>query len=346
MRSKFLKLLLALPCMLAADDTTEDTTPDVTPEEVQVQLNAAEKQFNDALKLFNPWYTGPIITPSASMVPPGMALIQPYIFFTDNFAAFNSHRHIVSTPNVFGIKVQPLLLQVGITPSLDTTLVMGAVENWCRGKTGGALLDTTLAFGFLINQESLFVPKMKFTITQSFPTGSFQNLSHNGLNLSATGAGAWQTTGTFAIGKLLFWDTLHPFNTRLALNYTLSTRTNVRNFNAYGGGFGTRGKVHPGNTFSADLGFEVSIDQPWVVALDVVYSCTNRTTFHGKPGVTAAGTPASVGSGYSDQLSLAPAFEYNFNADMGIVAGVWFPVYGRNSTDFVSAIFSWYWAFP
>ena len=46
MRLKFWKLLLALPCVLAADDTTEDNTPDVTPEEVQVQLNAAEDQFN------------------------------------------------------------------------------------------------------------------------------------------------------------------------------------------------------------------------------------------------------------------------------------------------------------
>ncbi len=335
-------LLMALPSVMAAQNTTQE----ITPEQVEVQLISAEKQYEHALKLFNPWYTGPLITPSASMVPPGEAMIQPYIFFTDNFAVFNDHRKIVSAPNVFGIKVQPILLEIGITPSLDTTLTMGAVENWSRGKTGGGILDTSIALGFKVNDESLYVPKMKFTVSQLFPTGSYQHLSSNGLNLSATGVGAWQTTFTWALGKLLFWDTLHPFNTRLALNYTLSTPVRVHGFNAYGGGHGTRGTVHPGNIFTADLGLELSINQPWVVALDVVYTYTNKTSFHGKPGKLSNGSPASVGSGYSDQLSLAPAVEYNFNANMGILWGVWFPVYGRNSTDFVSAIFSWYWEFP
>lgn len=30
--------------------------------------------------------------------------------------------------------------------------------------------------------------------------------------------------------------------------------------------------------------------------------------------------------------------EYNFNASVGIIAGVWFTVVGRNSPDFISAV--------
>lgn len=326
--------------------TPADQTSVTPPEQVEVKLEKAEAQYEHALKLFNPWYTGPLITPSATMVPPGQALIQPYIFFTDNYAAYDQDRHVVDAPNRFSIKAQPILLQVGVTSSVDATLIMGAVENWSKGKSGGGFLDTTAQVGFLINDQTFYVPKSKFSIAQSFPTGSYENLSSNGLGLDATGAGAYQTTFTFAFGKLILWNTLHPMNTRLALGYTLSTPVKVKNFNAYGGGHGTKGTVHPGNSFSADLGLELSITQPWVVALDIVYNYTSKTTFHGKPGVLSDGTPASVGGGYSDQLSLAPAFEYNFTANMGIVAGIWFSVYGRNAPDFVSGVFSWYFEFP
>jgi len=316
-----------------------------SPEEIQQELNEAQARFDHALKLFNPWYTGPLITPSATMVAPGWVMSQPYIYFTDTYANYNARRHVVDRPNLFSLKVQPIILEVGVTPSVDTTLIMSAQENWSKGHSGGGFNDVIMAVGFLIQQQSLYVPKMKFSISQSFPTGKYQHLSHNGLALDGTGAGAWQTSFTFAIGKLLFWNTLHPMNTRFAFTGTLSTPVHVRNFNVYGGGFGTSGTVHPGNAYNADLGLELSITQPWVIALDIVYNWQNKTSFHGKSGFNADGTPASVGGGYSDQLSLAPAVEYNFNENMGILWGLWFTVYGRSAPDFVSGIFSWYWYF-
>lgn len=316
-----------------------------TPEEIQGELNKAQAQYEHALKLFNPWYTGPLITPSATMVAPGFGMWQPYIYFTDTYANYDAHRHVVDRPHLFSLKVQPLILQVGVTPSVDATLIMGGVANWCKGKSGGGFNDIITTIGFLINRESLYVPKFKFSISQSYPTGKYQHLNHNGLGLDSTGAGAWQTTFTFAAGKVLFWNTLHPMNVRFAFNGTLSTSVHVKDFNAYGGGFKTNGSVHPGNAYAADLGLELSINQPWVAALDIVYNWQNKTTFHGKSGFNADGTPASVGIGYNDQLSLAPAIEYNFNESMGLLGGVWFTVYGRNASDFVSGIFSWYWYF-
>ena len=316
-----------------------------TPEEIQLELKEAQAKYEHALKLFNPWYTGPLITPSATMVPPGWAMWQPYIYLTDTYANYDNDRHVVDRPNLFSIKVQPVIVQIGVTPSVDTTVIMSAVENWSKGHSGGGFNDITAAIGFLICKEDLYVPKMKFTISQSFPTGKYQHLNHNGLGLDATGAGAWQTSFTFAIGKVIFWNTLHPMNTRFAITGTLSTPVHVRNFNMYGGGFKTSGTVRPGNAYSADLGLELSITQPWAIALDIVYNWQNKTTFHGKPGFNADGTPASVGGLYNDQLSLAPAVEYNFSDSMGLLWGVWFTVYGRNAGDFVSGIFSWYWFF-
>jgi hypothetical protein len=91
-----------------------------------------------------------------------------------------------------------------------------------------------------------------------------------------------------------------------------------------------------------DLGIEVSLTQRWVFANDIVYASSGRTKFHGHSGFLAPGIPAPVGNGYSDNLSLAPAIEYNWTPDTGVIFGTLFSVYGRNSSNFVSGVFSWY----
>ena len=40
-------------------------------------------------KLEDPWYTGPLITPSAHNLDPGLYNIQPYIFVLDTFGRYN-----------------------------------------------------------------------------------------------------------------------------------------------------------------------------------------------------------------------------------------------------------------
>lgn len=273
--------------------------------------------------------------------------MQPYLYFIDNYGAFDDNRDEVDTPNQFLINAQPVIFQIGVTPSVDTALIMGTVAGWQEGQFSGGFQDMTLQIGFMIQEETIHVPKAKFSISQTLPTGKYQNLNPKNFGMDGTGAGAWQTKFSLAFGKLLFWNTQHPFNTRISLGYTFSTPIKVKNFNSYGGGYGTRGTVHPGNAFNVDLGFELSINQPWVLALDLVYNFSEMTTFTGHPGTTTqdGSTLASVGSAYSDQLSLAPAIEYNFNANMGLLFGAWFTVYGKNDSNFVSGIFSWYWEF-
>ncbi len=343
--------LLILPLYLIAQNYEQEPPPPppphVSPQKVQQQLNEAEQQFNRAVKLFNPWYTGPLITPSATMVPPGQMMWQPYIYFTDNYAQFNEKRESVDAPNEFIINPQPIVVQIGVTPSVDTTIIFGALAQWKEDRFSGGAQDLVLQLGFLINKQTLYVPKSKFTVSQSFPTGAYKNLNPRNLGLDGTGAGCWGTTFSLTFGKVMFWDTLHPLNTRISFGYKINTPVKVTNFNSYGGGFGTRGVVHPGPAFNVDLGLEVSINQPWVAALDIVYNFQQRTPFHGRAGTTTKGgsIPAATGGVYNDQLSLAPALEYNFNDSMGILWGVWFTVWGRSAPNFVSGIFSWYWVF-
>ena len=75
-------------------------------------------------------------------------------------------------------------------------------------------------------------------------------------------------------------------------------------------------------------------------ALDAVYNYAAKTTFAGDAGKDSTGLEALNGGPFNDNLSLAPAIEYNFTPDLGLLAGVWFSVWGRNSLDFVSGVVS------
>lgn len=327
-----------LPLVLFADEQVE------SPQQIQAELDDAQAQFDRAVKLFNPWYTGPLITPSASMMPPGVVNFQPYLNVQTNYAQFNEDRRSVDTPKTVQLQSQNIF-QTGLTDWMDCLFVFQGQENWLQDKNGGGYGDTQMGLGWQILSQGLYRPKIKVTIKETFPTGRYKRLSPTGLGLDGVGAGTYATQFCLAFGKLFLWDTLHPINTRLFFGYTVNTTVHVAGLNAYGGGTGAIGKVRPGNSFSTDLGIEWSASQAWVLALDIVYSCANRTKFHGNPGVTAAGLPAAVGSGSNDNLSLAPAFEYNWNSNLGVVCGAWFSVYGRNSTNFATGQFSVCWTF-
>jgi len=317
-----------------------------TPEQIQQELDIAETQLKRAEEMFNPWYTGPLVTPSATMVAPGQSVIQPYIIFTDNYQRFNRDRKAISLTSHLIQLLALSTFQFGLTDSVDLTITPSGTAQWQSSQSGGGFGDLPIAIGFLVNPQSLYAPKVKFTIQESFPTGRYQHLSSNGLALSGLGSGSYQTKFGLAFGKILNWASKHPINSRLFLGYNIPTPVSVKGFNVYGGGFGTKGKVKPGNTFTADLGLEVSLTQKWVAAMDFAYVASNRTKFHGNLGTLGDGTSASVGGSSSDNLSLAPAIEYNWNDSFGAVAGVQFSVYGRNSFNFVSGQFSVYYAFP
>lgn len=343
--------LFLLPLILFAQTNSEEDdsyyqAPVKSPEEIQAELNAAEQEFKQALEVFNPWYTGPLITPSATMMPIGVGNSQPYIFVTDNHASYNSDRKSVSLPSKL-IQLQGASnIQIGITNSFDLNLAFAAFLNWQSGEIGGGWGDMALEGGFKVLEQGPWIPGIKVTITQYFPTGKYKNLSLNNLGLNATGKGALSTRLAFAISKVVLWNTKHPMNMRLFMGYQKSPDVTVRNLNTYGGGRGARGKVSPGDVLSIDFGYEYSITQRWVFATDLVYTSSSSTSFRGTPGTANDGSPAVVGDPSNDNLSLSSAIEYNFNENIGFIGGLWFSVYGRNSLNFLSGVISVTITFP
>ena len=136
--------MLVLPILLLAQDQEE--APQNTPEEIQLELDQAETEFQRALEMFNPWYTGPLITPGSSMMPPANGNTQPYFFFIDNYATFDRHRKSVSLPSHLVQIKTSANIQTGITNNMDINVPFASQGNWQFGHSGGGFGDS--GFGF------------------------------------------------------------------------------------------------------------------------------------------------------------------------------------------------------
>lgn len=339
------KNLLAISFVFCSHLLSQQAEEIKTPEQIQAELDQAQKDFETAQKMFIPWYTGPLITGSANNVPEGKWNLQPYLFFTVNHAQYNDDRKSIDMPNVWII--QPLLvIQRGLTSWLDVTVGPQGFFRWRKGKDAQEFGDLAVTFGLQVVKQTPYVPSVRITIGESFPTGRYERLNPNKAGIDASGIGAYATIVGLFLNKIFWENPLHPVSVRFAGTYEIPNHeVRVKNFNTFGGGFGTRGDVCVGQTLNLDLGIEVSITQNWVFATDIAYFYSLETTFRGNPGITAPGIPASVGGPPSDQLSIAPAIEYNVSERGGFIGGIWFSVTGRNSPNFVSLVLSYTWLF-
>lgn len=320
-----------------------------TPEEVQAELDQAQKDFEAAKELFIPWYTGPLITGSANNAPKGKVNTQAYIFLNNEYAVFNNNRKSIDVPDVF--TVEPLFIfQYGFTDFLDSTLILDGFFRWKesepdiyrKGEEAGGFGDISYALGFQIVKQTPYIPSVRFTVAEVFPTGKYRNFNPDNADIAGTGGGVFATQFSLFLNKIFWKLKRHPVSVRLAGSYLLPNHeARVKGFNTYGGGFGTDGNVCVGHGIQAGLGVEVSLTQQWVFAFDVAYNFAFATDFTGFVGVNADGTLASVGGPSNDQLSLAPAIEYNVSATGGFIGGIWFSVTGRNSPNFVAGVLSY-----
>jgi hypothetical protein len=294
-----------------------------------------------AMASFKPWFTGPLLAPSADTITIGHQNFQPYLFITDDVGFYNQNGRLTHQ-NTSQTISPSMLYTLGLTHFMDMQVTLPYDFNTRKNQFDSNISDISALLGFSIlkDQRHSILPSIRFTVGETFPTGRYQNLNPRKLGTDSTGAGSYQTTFGIIMQKLLLMYGIHYLRIRLSALYSITASTKVHNFNAYGGGFGTNGTASPGNQATFDLAFEYNLTQNWVTAIDIYYLTVNKSYFSGNSGVTITGAPATVGLRTLDQFSLAPAIEYNFNADLGVIAGVWFSVFGRNADDFVSGVIS------
>lgn len=281
-----------------------------------------------------PWFTGPLLTPSASVIPFGHVNFQPYIYFIPFTATYNERWHKVAQPNFYSMLSQNFVM-IGIAPRIEFRFIPQLFYQFTQGVRSTEIGDLPIALGFQLLNDSPYnwTPAIKLSVKNICPTGRYQKLNPKKLGTDGAGAGSWTPSISLGVSKLFFLSNGKFFSLRGYAEYATPCRTSVKGVNVYGGTFDTDGKVYPGNTLICEMGMELSITRNWVFAADINYTHKNKTKFFGN-----AGTFGIVGRPSSEQVSFAPAIEYNWNINVGIITGAWISLAGRNSSCFRSAV--------
>lgn len=286
-----------------------------------------------------PWLTGPILAPAGHVVPEGHTNWEPYLFVTDDFGVYGANWRARSLPTT--ITESPnLVLTRGLGKRWDFETIVPYNFNQERNQSDSAFADVSLMIGYQaidVPMDSPW-PQLRMVLVETVPSGEYNNRSATKSGTDITGAGSFQTGIQANFQKYYRFFGTHFLRTRLSLVYTVPSDVHLNGFNSYGGGFGTDGNMNLGNIFSADLGLEYTLTKHWVPALDFTYSNVDKSIFTGQRGVTNDGKVAALSTKQRENFTLAPALEYNFSANLGIIAGVWFTVAGKDTSDFTSYV--------
>lgn len=288
-----------------------------------------------------PWLTGPLLAPSSTVVPAGYYNIEPYLYITANTGTYNGDWERKDKETFWNNNFQ-FFLWIGLTSWLDFQLAPNVSYNHTDQAGNWALGDLPVTFDIQLYHDDFdkddWWPNIKLAIGERIPLGKYRNLEPKKKKTDIGGGGSWVTELGIVFGKLIHLTGIHYMTARLSFQYNLPAPTRLKGFNAYGGGRGTDAKFFPAQNFQADLGMEFVVTQNWALALDIAGSWAGSSHFSGRPGVGVNGLPAPLKTPSSVQYSLAPAFEYNWNANLGMIAGSWFTVAGRNAIQFWSGI--------
>lgn len=283
-----------------------------------------------------PWFTGPLLAPSAVTIPVGHWDIETYFSTLAITGRYNRDWRAVKTETFWSHVFQPDL-QVGITSWLDASTFPTFSYNYTQGVAEWVVGDVPISFGVQLYKWGANITDwtggLKFIAKETFPTGKYQNLNPKKWDTDLGGTGSWQTSVGLVWSNLFYLGGNRFISWRTFCQYTLPSSVHVKNFNLYGGGWGTRGTVYPAQNWIVDMAFELSLTQQWVFAIDLFGSWSSKTRFKGR-------TLLPMTAPSKTQFSLAPAIEYNWNTHLGIILGPWFTIAGRNAVKFTNSIFA------
>lgn len=318
-------------------------------------FDTAEPQKEVAL---GPWLTGPLLTPSAHTVPFGHLNFEPYIYVKKSSHIYNKEWHRKHVPTFVNILYQ-FPVQAGLGKNWDCQFIPSFSWNHSKGQAKTVFNDLIFGFDYqlLKDRPGKWYPAVKLSLFETFPTGKYQHLNPDKLGTDIGGQGSFQTQFGITFGKVFHFGGHHWLSCRLSIDYVYLSPRHIEGVSAYGGLRNTHGKIFPGNQFIQLLGLEYTLSQSWALALDVENIYANKNRFSGFVGsmvgpllpilpptsngllnLLPPATPGKVGSPSSNQIVLAPAVEYNWNSNLGIIGGAALTVAGRNAPDYVQWI--------
>ncbi len=267
------------------------------------------------------WWTGPMLANGAETLPAGHMLIEPYIYdvTTPGVDAFGSRAYVL-----YGLTDR---LTIGMIPIIGYNRVSGGPNS-----SGIGLGDQILQAQYRLIRfhEGSWVPTVSLMFQQSLPTGRYDRLGRRPAN--GMGGGAYATTVGVNTQSYFWMPNGRILRARLNVTGTFPGRADVDGVSTYGTGEDFRGHARAGRNVYVGTSVEYSLTTRWVLALDVTYSHNGDTTVKGFDFLPAA-EPVRVDrkSGRSDAVGYAPAIEYNWSPNIGVLFGVRVIAGGHNT---------------
>lgn len=279
------------------------------------------------------WWTGPMLAPSANTLPQGHFLIEPYLYdvITQGFYDSSGARVRVSHENSFGSLTYALYgvankFTVGMIPIFGYNEVSGGLSS-----AGIQVGDLTLQAQYRLHlfREGSWVPTMSIAVQETLPTGKYDQLNKRTSN--ALGAGAFTTSPAF-YSQTFFWlPNGRILRMRFNVVPSFSDNVSVKDVSIYGTSAGFRGQAKPGASVFVDAAWEYSLTKRWVLALDVTYRHQGNSAVNGY-SISDSSQSSRLNSGATDACGLAPAIEYNWKPNLGVLLGVRLIPAGRNTS--------------
>jgi hypothetical protein len=280
-----------------------------------------------------PWFTGPLLAPAGHTIPPGYINVEPYVFYTVRTGEYNADWNTINIPNFTSVNFQ-MLLYMGITKRFDIQVVPQA--NWNQTENVSSLefgdFAAEIDYQLIENESTPNIPAVKLYVRESFPTGRYQRLDPEQHLTDSGGSGSFETFLGFVTTATHEFPGCHFLNWRLNGYVTLPTSVDVKGINTYGGAPDTDGTIKPGIVYGGIFAVQYNLTDNWAIAVDLEGLYGEATTFKGFPGAEPLGNPTNA------SFSIAPAIEYNFNGNVGIIAGGWLTFAGRNTPQFYSGV--------
>lgn len=281
-----------------------------------------------------PWFTGPLIAPTGFTVKPGDVLVQPYFNSFVDVGIYNSHWKAESIPNFYNIHLR-ILCRTGVTNWMDVQIIPIVFYKETQGRQSAGFSDLHFAFNFQLLTYAMTDPwpSIKLILQTSIPTGKYQKLNPHRKGTDAGGNGCWYPEAALVIAKLWYLSGIHFLEARLYTGYRIGVPTSIHKISVYGGDEETHGVAYPGNIFFSDAALQYKLTKRWSLACDFYYLHRDRSRFSGQTL-----KPATHHS--TEQVSLAPAIEYNWSKNFGVIGGIWFSAIGRNTPQFINGMLS------
>jgi hypothetical protein len=181
--------------------------------------------------------------------------------------------------------------------------------------------------------EGSWAPTISVALQETLPTGRYDQLGDRPSN--ALGAGTFTTSPAF-YSQTFFWlPNGRILRMRFNVVPSFSRSTTVQDVSVYGTSAGFRGQANPAPSVFVDAAWEYSMTKRWVFALDATYRRQGNTSVNGY-NISDPAEPIRLNSGPSDAFGLAPALEYNWKSNLGVLVGVRFIPVGRNTTTTIT----------